>query len=181
MAQFHEIYPNIRFQVVEGISSQLAFSLKEHKIDLCIMSKRSGIPRWVPLIQDELVVMISPQHPFSKQSSIPFVCLRDENYIDIHADKESDNSLCLERNQIHITHRFASVNDTFSAVTMVESGLGVAILNGVIAKTLHGGVVFRSLEPAQYVEIGIATQSTEEMTPVVHKFVSFIEDNLLKL
>lgn len=180
MVEFHKLYPNIKFQVVENISSELAAALREHRIDLCIISKRSELPRWVPLVQDELVVMLSPQHHLAKLAAIPLICLKDENYIDIHANKESDNSLCLEHNHIRLNNRFASVNDDSSALTMVESGMGIAILNNVIAQKMQGNVVFKSLAPAQYVEIGIATHSLEELSPVVHKFVALLEEKLLK-
>lgn len=180
MVEFHELYSNIRFQVVEDISSELAAALKEHRIDLCIISKRSELPRWVPLLQDEILVMLSPRHPLAKLSAVPLACLNEENYIYIHADKESDNSLCLERNHIRLNNKFASVNDDTFALTMVESGLGIAMLNGVIAQKLQGDVVFRPLEPAQYVEIGIATHALAEVSPLVQKFISLVEDKLLK-
>lgn len=55
------------------------------------------------------------------------------------------------------------------------------MLNGVMAQTLQGGVVFRPLEPAQYVELGIATHPIGEISPLVQRFISFVEDALLKL
>ena len=63
-------------------------------------------------------------------------------------------------------------------MAMVEAGLGVALVNALIAETLTGEVVFRPLDPPQYVEIGIATPPAESMSPAAKRFLAFVRAHL---
>ena len=51
-------------------------------------------------------------------------------------------------------------------------------MNGLIAGTLTGDVVFRPLDPPQYVEIGIATPPAETMSPAARRFLAFVRENI---
>lgn len=63
-------------------------------------------------------------------------------------------------------------------MAMVEAGLGVALVNDLIAGMLTGNVVFRPLEPPQYVEIGIATPPEDSMSPAAKRFLAFVRENM---
>ena len=63
-------------------------------------------------------------------------------------------------------------------MAMVEAGLGISLVNGLIAGTLTGDVVFRPLDPPQYVEIGIATPPEESMSPAAKHFLAFVRENV---
>ena len=51
-------------------------------------------------------------------------------------------------------------------------------VNALIAETLTGSVVFRPLDPPQYVEIGIATPPAESMSPAAKRFLAFVREHL---
>lgn len=178
MAQFQKRYPGISFRVVEGTSTELTAAVNEHRADVCIVSRREGAPSWIPLSRDELMVMLTPSHPLAERTAIPLTFLESEDYIDIYSGKETDNSLFMDKNHIQLKHRFTCVDDVFSAMAMVEAGFGITIINAVIAKTLHGDVIFRPLQPAQYVDIGIITHSEESMSPAAKRFTAFMKSAL---
>lgn len=178
MARFRDKHPGIVFQAIEGTSTTLAGALREHRADLCIISRRDGPHQWFPLRRDQLVVMLSPRHPLAAQEAVPLRRLETESYIDIYSGRETDNSRCFAEHHIQPGNRFACVEDDFSAMAMVEAGLGVALVNALIAETLTGGVVFRPLDPPQYVEIGIATPPAESMSPAAKRFLAFVREHL---
>ena len=178
MARFREKHPGIAFQTIEGTSTTLATALQEHRADLCIISRREGSHQWLPLRQDQLMVMLSPQHPLAKGKSVPIRLLETESYIDIYPGRETDNSRILAEHNVCPGNRFAGVEDDFSAMAMVEAGLGVALVNDLIAGTLMGNVVFRPLDPPQYVDIGIATPPQETMSPAARRFLAFVRENM---
>lgn len=178
MARFRQTHPGIAFRTIEGMSTALAEALHQHRADLCIISRRDGPHRWIPLRQDQLVVMLSPRHPLAERQSIPLHLLESECYIDIFPGRETDNSRCLAENGIRPANPFAGVEDDFSAMVMVEAGLGIALVNALIAETLTGNVVFRPLDPPQYVDIGIATPPEDTLSPAARGFLSFVRENL---
>lgn len=178
MARFRQRHPGIAFQTIEGTSTTLAGALREHRADLCIISRRPGSHQWFPLRRDQLVVMLSPEHPLAREKSVPIRRLETESYIEIFPGRETDNSRVLAENGVQPGNRFAGVEDDFSAMAMVEAGLGVALVNDLIAGMLTGNVVFRPLEPPQYVEIGIATPPEDSMSPAVKRFLAFVRENM---
>ena len=178
MARFRQRHPGIAFQTIEGTSTTLAGALREHRVDLCIISRRPGVHQWFPLRQDQLMVMLSPEHPWAKESAVPIRRLETESYIEIFPGRETDNSRILAENGVQPGNRFAGVEDDFSAMAMVEAGLGVALVNDLIAGMLTGQVVFRPLEPPQRVEIGIATPPEDSMSPAAKRFLAFVRENL---
>ena len=178
MARFREKHPGIAFQTIEGTSTTLVTALQEHRADLCIISRREGSHQWLPLRQDQLMVMLSPQHPLAAADAVPIRRLETESYIEIYPGRETDNSRILAENGVCPGNRFAGVEDDFSAMAMVEAGLGVALVNALIAETLNGNVVFRPLDPPQYVEVGIATPPSEIMSPAARRFLNFVRENM---
>lgn len=178
MARFRQRHPGIAFQTIEGTSTTLAGALREHRADLCIISRRPGSHQWFPLRRDQLVVMLSPEHPLAREKSVPIRRLETESYIEIYPGRETDNSRILAENGVCPGNRFAGVEDDFSAMAMVEAGLGVALVNALIAETLNGNVVFRPLDPPQYVEVGIATPPPETMSPAARRFLNFVRENM---
>lgn len=179
MARFREKHPGIAFQTIEGTSTTLVTALREHRADLCIISRREGPHQWLPLRQDQMMVMLSPQHPLAAaEEAVPIRRLETESYIEIYPGRETDNSRILAENGVCPGNRFAGVEDDFSAMAMVEAGLGVALVNALIAETLNGNVVFRPLDPPQYVEVGIATPPPEIMSPAARRFLNFVRENM---
>lgn len=177
MARFREKHPGIAFQTIEGTSTTLVTALQEHRADLCIISRREGTHQWLPLRQDQMMVMLSPQHPLAADA-VPIQRLETESYIEIYPGRETDNSRILAENGVCPGNRFAGVEDDFSAMAMVEAGLGIALVNALIAGTLNGNVVFRPLDPPQYVEVGIATPPPEIMSPAARRFLNFVRENM---
>lgn len=177
MARFREKHPGIAFQTIEGTSTTLVTALQEHRADLCIISRREGPHQWLPLRQDQMMVMLSPQHPLAADA-VPIRRLETESYIEIYPGRETDNSRILAENGVCPGNRFTGVEDDFSAMAMVEAGLGIALVNALIAGTLNGNVVFRPLDPPQYVEVGIATPPPEIMSPAARRFLNFVRENM---
>ena len=177
MARFREKHPGIAFQTIEGTSTTLVTALQEHRADLCIISRREGPHQWLPLRQDQMMVMLSPQHPLAADA-VPIRRLETESYIEIYPGRETDSSRILAENGVCPGNRFAGVEDDFSAMAMVEAGLGIALVNALIAGTLNGNVVFRPLDPPQYVEVGIATPPPEIMSPAARRFLNFVRENM---
>jgi len=180
MAVFRTQYPNVVFRTVEGTSTELSQALEEHRVDFCIISRREGNHRWIQLKRDELLLMLPENHPLAEKERIPLSCLANETFIEIYPDQETDNSRCLAENGILTHNRFSCAYST-SAMAMVEAGLGVTMMNAIIAETLCGQVAIRSLDPPQYIDMGIAAPPAHAMAPAARQFLEFVERELGEL
>jgi len=169
---FCKSYPNIEVQVLDGLSSELVVALEERAADLCLISRREGEFRWLPLAMEEMVAWVPAEHPLAKRAVFPLSAFASEPYIDICRPSETDCSITFEKFGIHPNTRF-SATDPYSAYLMVEAGLGISLNQRMTAADWNGKVAIMSLDPPQPVEVGLAIPET--MSPAAAKFADFAE------
>ncbi len=174
IAEFQMLYPGIHFETVGGTSAALLDDLRDHKIDLCIISRWDDVPQWLCLTRDEMVAILPSNHALAQHSSIPLDVLEQEPFIELYPGRISDSSRFIEKHRLNL-HRTSAADDVFSALLMVEAGMGITMVNGVMSDMLRGDVVFRPLTPGLYVEIGIVAPDHEEMSPAALEFFQFVE------
>lgn len=170
ISAFTKIYPGISVKIVEGRSSALSEMLEAGELDFCIISKRTGVCRWFPIRQDELVLRVPKEHPAARKKSVPLHFLETESYIEIYPQQETDNSILLEREGIRCHTKYATYHDE-AAFAMVEAGLGVTLVNSLQISEEGDGLATLSLDPPQWVEIGIALPVAA--SPAAEKFAAF--------
>jgi len=80
---FHKNYPNIKIQLNEGSSLDMIHSLLDFKIEVAVIAKAEDNPaiNFIPFSQEEVAVIVSLNHPFTKRKSIPFRDLSEERFI----------------------------------------------------------------------------------------------------
>ena len=172
IAAFQQAYPGIEVKIIDGTSTELLLAMEEHRADLCIISRRKGIHDWIPLKKDELVACLSEKHPMAARKTFPVKAFAEEDYIEIHPGKETDNSLMLQKNGV-TPHVKYSTSDNYAAYAMVAAGLGITCTNAIIGESFEEGVRYLPLSPKQRVEIGIALPNKKEMSPAAKRFAEF--------
>lgn len=70
MRHFHENYPDIKIFLDEGSSMDMSISLHELKNEIAIIAKVSDDPaiEYLPFIQEEIIPVLSPDHPLATQA-----------------------------------------------------------------------------------------------------------------
>lgn len=176
ISSFRASHPGITLTLRHGSSSELARDLREHRLDMCLISKRDGIDSWYPLCADELTAWVPTASPLSALDAVPLSAFESEAYIDIlfDPDSESNNSILFARHGIRPNTQFC-VSDSLSGYCMVEAGLGIAMNNALNGHGFDGKVRIMPLSPPSFVEIGIAT--LRDMTPAASAFLDFIKQN----
>ncbi len=173
-------HPGVEIELVEGTSSVLSGMLERHEADFCIMSRRSGAHAWTPLTSDSLAVWLPANHPLANRESYPAAELANEAYIDISPGEETDNSRFLAERGISVRRR-ASTSDIYGALSLVGAGLGVALVNTLLAKDVDGSgrTVLLPIDPPYTVEIGAAYQPRGEQSPAAGRFTDYALSRLL--
>ena len=170
ISDFCKVYPKIEVRVLDGLSSELTVAMEERRADLCLISRREGDFRWLPLAMEEMVAWVPEGHPAASGKAFPVSRFAVEPYIDIAHVSDTDCSRLFERNGINPNIRFTA-NDSYAAYLMVEAGLGVSLNQSLVTRDLNGKVVIMPLDPPQPVEIGIAVPET--LAPAARRFADF--------
>ncbi len=79
----------------------------------------------------------------------------------------------LEKNNVHPNIRFTTWED-FAIMSMVEKGLGAAILPELILQRVNYEIEIRPLEEPYYRKICIAMKNKERLTPAAAKFMEYL-------
>ena len=170
---FRKIHPNISIRLIEGTSSALSSQLNQHALDFCIISQRENIPVFHPLCRDSITAWVPKSHPAVFRGIYKVSDLWNDDYIELYPDLETDNSLFLEKNDLH-PNICAATSDVYAAYAMVEAGLGVVLINTLLSRRWLGDVISLPLDSSSDFEIGIAAKSAEESSPAAREFLSFI-------
>ncbi len=174
---FRKLHPNINIRLIEGTSSALSHQLNLHELDFCIISQRENIPVFHPLCRDSICAWVPNSHPAAKIGIYRVTDLREDDYIELYPDLETDNSLFLQKNALH-PNICAATSDIHAAYAMVEAGLGVVLINTLLSQRWQGEVTTLPLDLSSDFEIGIAAKTEEESSPAAKEFLSFILPNL---
>lgn len=174
-AEFHARYPGIQVQIQNGYSSELVSLMEQHRIDLCIVSRREGIHDWLPLYTDELVAWVPTGHPMAALGAIPVSVFETEPYIDTYPGMDIDNARVFAKCHVQPNTQFSTM-DSFATYSMVEAGLGISMNNALNGIAGNGKVKVLPLEPPQTVEIGIA--ASPDRTQAAQVFFDFIQADL---
>ena len=110
--------------------------------------------------------------PLAQAKSVPAAIFEREPYIEIHTGLQTDNTLYFRSRGIVPKLSF-STPDSIIACGMVKAGLGVALVNSVIADELRGGVAYVPLDPPENVDICVITPAREVISPAAKSFAAY--------
>ncbi len=72
VTNFHEAYPQIKIHLDEGSSADMIHSLVDLKNEVAVIARAEENPdvRFIPFSQEELVVILAPDHPLASRDAI---------------------------------------------------------------------------------------------------------------
>lgn len=167
-------YPNIKINLTEGSSSELLEEMRQRQLDFCIISKREGNFKWIPLQDNPLVAWLPINHPYAASENVPIQLFETDPYIDTYPNQETDNARMLKQNNIKPNTRFTTT-DNYATYCMVEAGLGISLNNGLNSYGWDGKVVIKPIFPSQTISLGIASPTIDNLSQASKQFVSYIK------
>lgn len=170
---FEKDYPNIHIKLMEGIRQEIIGWLDEANADIGFMSTGEGLSYdWIPLADDPMLAVLPKSHPLADAESYPVRRCAQENFIMPAFGRDDDVTALFARFGITPNVRFSTF-ESFAAMSMAESGLGMTIMNELITKNWQCGAVLRPLDPPQYITLGMAIPSLAQASPAVRKFAEY--------
>ena len=186
LGEFKSLHPEVQPKLVVANSEAIENRVAEHTLDIGLIEAPSHLPSLLTEMccEDELQVIVSPQHPLAKAKSVTPKQLVAYPYV----SRESGSGT---REFTDLYFRKAGVNPTELSVVMelgspealkgvVGTGLGFAILSkATVAKEQKlGDLVAMPLVPRLMRALSLVYPKEKFRSRLVNTFVEFTKDRL---
>lgn len=151
LGRFHRLYPGVRIQVSEQGSPQLLEALLAGTLDLALAIApvaTKGLAS-VPLAEEELVVVTTPEHPLAGRGSVTVPELADHPLVMFRPGYDL-RTATVEAFALHGIEPTVAVEggEMGSVLALVAAGLGAAVVPGIVTTDVVGLRVTRFGHPA---------------------------------
>ena len=152
--------------------------LKERKIDLALMSRpeKTAI-EFIPIMEDPIVVVYSSAYDLSSYDCVPVEKLRDHMLLMTDETYDRDVRRVFEQAGFEPKVQY-TFKDDFAVLSMVQRGVGIAILPRLIATSFPGNYEYRVIKPETCRTLGIGINSMDELGPLPRFLIRYLQENI---
>ncbi|MGX2041355.1 LysR substrate-binding domain-containing protein [Methylocaldum sp. MU1018] len=131
LASFLSVHPEIQVELEEQVSGAVAQAVADNLADLGLVSE---IPAGhdlvlIPFREDELVLLVQPDHPLAQRRRIDFREALDFDFIGLHSDSALHYRLLrAAADAEHALHLKIRVTSFDAVCAMVAAGLGIGVV-----------------------------------------------------
>lgn len=158
MQKFRELYPRCEIHIESGDTSELIELLDRSEIDL-ILGIGGREPSWTrfdPIFEDELVFVVSPEHPWAKAGAVAADEVGKESFLVYARNSETYRFLKKSFEEAGVRLRPSlSLGDMGAIKEMAKVGVGV----GIVAPWVVGDEVAKGELVALPIEIATRRRS----------------------
>ena len=175
MKTFSQDYPNIRFELIDGTSCEHTQWLYMNRIDIGFFSRQSNQAqlKYYPIKEDPMIVLMPHDHPLAKYSSFDVAHFSEETFIVPSADGGEEGAMrIIKEFNIKVDSTY-STRDSYATISMVENGMGLALMSELVYKSHTANVVALPLSVPQYRTLGMFVLSNLELPPAAKRFFQY--------
>ncbi|CAB3664307.1 LysR family transcriptional regulator [Achromobacter kerstersii] len=182
LEMFKERYPGVGVFVTEKPDSEMERALVERRIEIGVVALPKPELDTLPLVVDELMVVLPEGHPLDHCQVISVEDLADYPLIMTRAGSQPVITRMFERSGIipKIAHDLSQI---MSILEFVRRGQGISVLASLVLPESYKGLVYRKISPPVKRRIGLACLNERKLSPAAHAFWVMVRDAvpLLKL
>ena len=170
---FQQDYPHVSIRLMEGIWQEVSGWLDDRTADIGFFSYQEGMPyEWIPLAEDPMLALLTQGHPLADASAYPLKDCEKDDFIMPALGCDDDVEALFRHYGIVPKIRFTTM-ENFSAMSMVEQGLGISVMNQLITEGHICHVVKLPLDPPAQITMGAALHSKADASPAVKMFLKY--------
>lgn len=176
---FRNNYPQVVFQIEELGHDEMIDGLADGSLDIALMSypgDKTSID-FIPILEDPMMIVFPQGHELGRYDQVPVDKLKDYPFIMTYRSYDKDPHRVFEDAGFTPEVRYYS-RDDFAILSMVQRGLGLAILPELTIDEFPGDYDTRMLEPEAYRTLGIGLRSYEYAGPLAKFVIRFIMKNI---
>lgn len=181
LSAFHGKFPNIKIELNEGSSHDVALSLLEFKNEVAVIAKTGNIDglKYIPFSQEEMVLIAAPDHPLTRKEAIRFKVLADVPFIMKERGSGTRRLVddLFDKNAIK-PDILMEVNNSEFIKELVHRGDGVSLLvrESATAEITEGKLAAIPIEDeAPYLDVSICYLADQHLSPSARAFVTTLE------
>ena len=177
LKRFQHDYPNIDFELLMGDYSEIEEWILDGRVDFGFLPLPvSDKLTTIVMDEDPLLAVIPKDNPYANQISFPVEALCDYPFILLEKGEKGDVTYIFEENKINPQIRFTTLDD-YAIMSMVENGLGISILPGLILKRNPYDIAVKELSKPAKRTIVLAMRDPNAASLAVRKFIEYLKDN----
>ncbi|MBR3809307.1 MAG: LysR family transcriptional regulator [Clostridia bacterium] len=173
--EFQKDYPNIDYELLLGDYTEIEEWIHTGRVD-CGFLRLPTHPDFetIFLEKDKLMAIIPENHPLKDSKKFPVTALCDEPFMLLEKGAKAEISEIFERNNLTPNIKFTTWDD-YAVMSMVESGLGIAILPELILKRVPYRILAKELDVPAYRNIGLALRDKKTASLAVKRFIEYLQ------
>lgn len=174
MKDFKEKYPSVHFELKQGEYTSIAGWIKEGSVDFGFVNPNavSGLTT-IPLRPDEMLAVFPTEHSLSRHKKVTLKELSHEPFILLDEGELSEPLELFKQNKLQPNVQYR-VHDDYTIMSMIEKGLGIAILPKLILSRLHYNIVTKEISPPIIRIIALAYKNKKVLPIASRYFIDFI-------
>ena len=177
---FQQDFPHVNIRLMEGIWQEVSGWLDERTADIGFFSYQEGMPyEWIPLAEDPMLALLPRDHPLAGADCYPLKRCEQDSFIMPALGCDDDVEALFARNHVDPNIRYTTI-ENFSAMSMVEQGLGVSVMNKLITEKRICDVAMIPIDPPASITLGAALHSRADASPAVKMFLKYAVRMLTK-
>lgn len=177
MKSFLARYPNIRFEIVSHIEyREIEDMIASGRVD-CGFIALPAVRELETLFlsRDMYMAVLPADHPLAGAERYPMARFAQDPFIKLEDERDREVADIMEHCHVRPNLRY-QVNDDYAVMSMVESGLGVSTLTGLVVRRTPYRVATLPLDPPQFRDIGLAARSFRGLSPAAARFVEYVKE-----
>ncbi len=179
--QFQMKYPNISVNIYENESVQIFSALQQRKVDFGIVRSnyldKESYVQW-PLVQDELAIVVSKEHPLADRGWVSLTECRNEKFIlpNLAADLYNISMEACKKAGFR-PKLFCYLNGRPEyTMKIIEKGLAVSLMMKKLAKNIEGfGVKTVSIEETVKSTTALVTSKNRSLSVKDKNFIRMLQ------
>ncbi len=173
--EFQKDYPNIDYELLLGDYTEIEEWIHTGRVDCGFLRLPTHQEfETIFLHRDKLLAIIPENHSLRAAPKFPISALCNEPFMLLEKGSKAEISEIFERNNLIPNVKFTTWDD-YAVMSMVESGLGIAILPKLILKRVPYKILSKELDVPAYRDIGLALRSKKNASLAVKKFLDYLK------
>lgn len=173
--RLQEDYPGIDYELVIGNYAEIREWIASGRVDcgfLPLPTEESFDA--ISLGSDRLLAVLPPEHPLAKKRVVKLADLANEPFL---LDEKGTDTMVADlfRTAGIVPEIRLKTRDDYVIMAMIESGLGVSILPGLILERVPYNLAIRPLDVDAIREIGFAVRNQKSASLAVRTFEQYLE------
>ena len=173
--EFQKDYPNIDYEILLGDYTEIEEWIHTGRVDCGFLRLPTHSEfETIFLEKDELMAIIPENHKFKDCDQFPVTALCDEPFMLLEKGAKAEISEIFVRNNLAPNVKFTTWDD-YAIMSMVERGLGIAILPKLILKRVPYKIFAKKLDVPAYRDIGLALKSKKAASLAVMRLIEYLQ------